>query len=65
MRMVVHDIHQGRQPMDTKNPPAIVRIHRPDLSPEERAKRMELIHQAAANLILAAKKSTYIGGKKA
>ena len=37
------------------NPTAIVRIHRPDLTPEERAKRMELIHQAAANLVMAAR----------
>lgn len=39
-------------------PPAIVRVHRPDLTPEERAKRMEHIKQAAANLILAARKNT-------
>lgn len=56
MHPVVYDIHQGRQPMENKNPPIIVRIHRPDLTPEERAKRMGQIHQAAANLILAAKK---------
>ena len=42
--------------MVKKTPPAVVRIHRPDLTPEERAKRMERIHQAAANLILAVKK---------
>lgn len=42
--------------MENKNPPIIVRIHRPDLTPDERAKRMGQIRQAAANLILAAKK---------
>ena len=31
----------------------IVTIHRPELSPEERAKRMELIKAAAARLIVA------------
>ena len=34
--------------------PAVVRIHRPELTPEERAKRMEAIKRAATNLILAA-----------
>jgi hypothetical protein len=38
-------------------PPAIVRIHRPTLTPEEHAKRMERIKQAAASLILAARKA--------
>lgn len=42
--------------MKDTTPAVIVRIHRPDLTPEERAKRMELIRQAAANLIVAAKK---------
>lgn len=42
---------------NSKNPPAIVRIHRPDLAPEERNKRMEAIKQAAVNLILAARKT--------
>jgi hypothetical protein len=37
-------------------PAAIVHVHRPDLTPEERARRMARISQAAANLILAAKK---------
>lgn len=32
-------------------PNAIVRIHRPELSPEERSKRMKAIHDAAANLL--------------
>ena len=30
-------------------PTAIVRVHRPELTAEERAKRMEAIKQAAAN----------------
>lgn len=37
--------------------PAIVRVHRPTLTPEERAKRMETIKQAAASLIMAARKT--------
>jgi hypothetical protein len=44
--------------MERTTPPAVVRVHRPDLTPEERAKRMERIKQAAANLILAARKTT-------
>lgn len=40
--------------MDSMNPAAIVRIHRPELTPEERARRMEGIKQAAARLIIAA-----------
>lgn len=40
--------------MDSMNPTAIVRIHRPELTPEERARRMEGIKQAAARLIIAA-----------
>ena len=42
--------------MEKQTTHVVVRIHRPDLTPEERAKRMERIHQAAANLILAARK---------
>lgn len=38
------------------NPAIVVRIHRPELTTEERAKRMAQISQAAASLILAAKK---------
>ncbi len=37
-------------------PNAIVRIHRPELTEEERAKRMEQISQAAARLIIATEK---------
>lgn len=31
----------------------IVRIHRPDLTPEERAHRLEAIKKAAVNLVIA------------
>lgn len=31
----------------------IVRVHRPDLTPEERARRMKQIHDAAVRLIVA------------
>lgn len=40
---------------DTK-PAAIVRVHRPNLTPEERAKRMEEICRAAVRVILAAER---------
>ncbi len=33
-------------------PNAIVRVHIPDLTPEERARRMKRIHDAAAALLL-------------
>lgn len=33
---------------------AVIRVHRPDISPEERARRMEQIKKAAAQLIIAA-----------
>lgn len=36
---------------------AIVIIHRPELTPEERAKRMEVIKQAATQLILETEKA--------
>lgn len=43
--------------METKKTQAaVVRVHRPNLTPEERAQRMKLIGQAAANLVMAAKK---------
>lgn len=35
-------------------PTAIVRVHRPELTAEERAKRMEAIKQATAKLAMAA-----------
>ena len=34
-------------------PPVIVTVHRPELTPEERAKRMAEIKKAAADLIVA------------
>jgi hypothetical protein len=40
--------------MEIRTDTAIVRVHRPDLSPSERARRMEEIKKAAASLILAA-----------
>ena len=39
-----------------KNPTAVVRIHRPDLTPEEHDRRMNQIKDAAAKLIIAAQK---------
>lgn len=33
---------------------AVVRVHRPEISPEERARRMKEIKNAAAQLIVAA-----------
>lgn len=38
-------------------PAAIVRIHRPELTPEERARRMELIKKAAIDLLVAAQRN--------
>lgn len=43
--------------MDSTNPAAVVRIHRPELTPEERARRMNGIEQAAARLIIAAREA--------
>jgi hypothetical protein len=43
--------------MKNKTPTVIVRIRRPELSPDEHAKRMEEIKRAAANLILATRKT--------
>jgi hypothetical protein len=34
----------------------IIRVHRPDLTPEERAKRMERIKEAAIRLLVAYEK---------
>lgn len=36
---------------------AIIRVHRPTLTEEERAKRMKAIHDAAARLIVATERS--------
>lgn len=43
--------------MEETKPKAIVRVHRPDLTPEEREKRMELIRRAAVNLVLATERA--------
>ena len=43
--------------MDNSKPAAIVRVHRPDLTPEERARRMEQIRKAAVDLILATERN--------
>ncbi len=42
--------------MEYRTEKAIVRVRRPILTPEERAKRMEEIRKAAANVILAAER---------
>lgn len=42
---------------------AIVRIHRPELTPEERTRRMAAIEQAAARLIMATRESKRKKGK--
>ena len=39
-----------------KTPTIIVHVHRPEISPEERARRMEHIKKAAADLVIAAKR---------
>ncbi len=38
-------------------PAAIIHVHRPELSPEDRERRMELIKKAAANVIIALQKT--------
>jgi len=35
------------------SPPIIVQVHRPELTPEERDRRMEVIKKAATDLIVA------------
>lgn len=42
-----------------------ITVHRPDLTPEEQAKRMEEIKQAAARLVLATEKSKIRKERKA
>lgn len=39
---------------ESRTPTAIVRVHRPELSKEERARRMKNIEQAAIRLVLSA-----------
>ena len=40
--------------MEGTTPTVIVRVHRPELSAQERARRMETIKHAATNLVKAA-----------
>lgn len=47
--MKVQDTY--KEPIIMNFPGAIVRVYRPELSPEERARRMKLIHDAAADLL--------------
>lgn len=37
----------------------VIRVHRPELTPEERERRMAEIERAAVNLILAAKERKF------
>ena len=37
----------------SEKPKAIIRVHRPELTPEERARRMKQIHDAAVCLVIA------------
>lgn len=39
-------------------PGLIARVHHPDLTPEEKARRMKTIHNAAANLLKNKKEKT-------
>lgn len=43
--------------MENNKPAAIVRVHCPELTPEEREKRMKRIHRAAADLVLATERA--------
>ena len=45
------------QKQHTKPVTHIVRVHRPQLSEEERAKRIEAVRKAAVNLVLAAERA--------
>ena len=38
-------------------PKPIIRVHHPDITPEERARRMELIRKAAVDLIIATERN--------
>lgn len=39
-----------------KTPTAVIRVHRPELTPEEKARRMKSIEEAAVRLLIAAEK---------
>lgn len=43
----------------------IIHIHHPDITEEERAKRMKAIEKAAANLILAHRRAEALAARKA
>lgn len=43
--------------MEKTRPAAIVQVYHPDITPEERAKRMELIRQAAADLVITTRRN--------
>lgn len=43
--------------MENQKQAAIVRVHRPNLTPEEREKRLEQIRKAAIDVILAAERN--------
>lgn len=42
--------------MENQKPNAIIRIHRPNITPEERERRLGEIRKAAARVILAAER---------
>lgn len=43
--------------MKYPTPEPIIRVHHPDITPEERARRMELIRQAAVAAVLATERN--------
>lgn len=43
--------------MKYPTPEPIVRVHHPDITPEERARRLELIRKAAVDMILATERN--------
>lgn len=43
--------------MEGEQPKVIIRVHHPDITPEERARRMELIRQAAVAAVLATERN--------
>lgn len=48
--MKVQDVY--KEPIIFESPNAIVRVYRPILTDEERKRRMKIIHDAAADLLL-------------
>lgn len=45
-------------------PSAIVRVHRPDITQEERTRRMKLIYKAAENVLKAKQRTESVNLKK-